>query len=101
MSKPKHTPGPWISGQDGIVISESGLWIAKADHPSKMLAGTNVPSKAKADKMRANAHLIAAAPELLKFLKILADRLDTDPSKEYQTILDGALKVIAEAEGKD
>ena len=62
----KHTPGPWkhtymprlsvIHGPNGEHVADTGAW-RDDEHP----------------EMRANAHLIAAAPDLLEALELLHD----------------------------
>jgi hypothetical protein len=54
--KPKHTPGPWKPGKDGLV---NGDGIRVAD------CGWDV----EGEEREANAQLIAAAPDLLEALK--------------------------------
>ena len=63
MSKPEHTPGPWTVRSDGelfAIASENG-WIATMD-------GEVVNTD------RANAHLIAAAPDLLYALQVISEQ---------------------------
>lgn len=62
MSEAKHTPGPWrVSGKQSIRAGEQ-RYVAKATW----------------DNGEANAHLIAAAPDLLEALQGLAALYDTD-----------------------
>lgn len=70
MSEPKFTPGPWLfssykSGNSVIVIDGKEFDVATVNYPNR----------------DANAHLIAAAPELYEALEgLLAD------ITEYQEI---------------
>lgn len=76
----KHTPGRWwVSGADDdevhcrIFAQDMGqnvhISLVKPPH-----VGGIIP----AEQLKANARLIAAAPELLEALKELADLYDTD-----------------------
>ncbi len=64
-----HTPAPWslIERQDGSFLVKAGSWdVAHNQH-----------SGVHPERERANAHLIAAAPDLLEALKAVmavADR---------------------------
>lgn len=60
MSEVKHTPGPW---------QINGSHIYSADPEREIIA------QAQAPNLIANAHLIAAAPEMLEALKQVADLL--------------------------
>lgn len=63
MSETKHTPGPWHTGGkgDSIIYADClGYTVANATTYHKHIDG---------DTMKANAHLIAAAPDLLEALK--------------------------------
>lgn len=70
MSENKHTPGPWEVGDPKREDEFYGLTdIIKRNHPDakriRVLATTNWNFTAEA---RANARLIAAAPDLLSAL---------------------------------
>lgn len=64
----KHTPGPWSFGQDTI-------FSGNGDKNSKVIAATNISIKYSPKRYislkedRANAILIAAAPDLLENLR--------------------------------
>ena len=77
MSKTKHTPGPWklrvSTGYiEAIDIQDSrGLtmaWCSVSTQFGKRGAESITP-----DDIKANAKLIAAAPDLLKFAQMVAD----------------------------
>jgi len=98
-----HTPGPWTARPsfsmhwdyaietDDVDIAHV-LRLAHHDEPRELAIG------------RANAHLIAAAPELLaalKTLRFILEALDLDPiATDYTSILERADLAIAKAEGK-
>ena len=86
MSAPKHTPGPW--GYDGaydvVMRDDVGAWIAcvNFEHVDE-------------EQAVADAHLIAAAPEMLEALKrlraVATQSLDID-------LIDGGLDALAEVD---
>ena len=76
MSKP--TPGPWKwqdneFGEPAVMVSDDGMVIVEID----VIIG------------RANARLIAAAPDLLAACKSIQERLDSEGT--YDAVLDAAL----------
>lgn len=60
MTKHKHTPGPWDVEHDTEIIAAEGQRIAEADTRSINFVN---------GEATANAHLIAAAPDLLAALE--------------------------------
>ena len=93
------TPGPWFFRPDGMTIEAvhaTGLFLGIANMSGKHIF--------KSDEMHANARLIAAAPDLLAALNLIAT---VDPSiasdKIGQMILSGhiatARAAIAIAKG--
>jgi hypothetical protein len=79
----QHTPGPWTVG---------------TKHPGRVfsqhfnVAFTTIPQDegTETEEEKANARLIAAAPEMLKALKFISDALRDSPDfKEYATTSDG------------
>lgn len=99
MSKAKHTPGPWS-------VSER-LGFGWLIHPNVAVAYGGEGS-GKQDEGEHNAHLIAAAPELLEALKnnlqfAEACHRMTDDKLMREAIgsdIIKARKAIAKAEGK-
>lgn len=76
----KHTPGPWRQGARGpngcpVVGTEHGLMVAMLAHSHH-----DHPEEAEA-----NAHLIAAAPDLLAVLKEAADFWDSAADTDDRT----------------
>ena len=97
MNNPKHTPGPWrwqsIPGQVAVDTGDSVFW-----------------SKVDGDVAKANARLIAAAPDALSFARSIEDRVtlirrafkerDQDKLEQLITDLDAdAFDLIAKATG--
>ena len=93
----KHTPGPWLikelDSNGNCLIKVGGSTVAKACY----LGGTE-PAKA-------NARLIAAAPELLQVVKDLMEELRLIRMKDTNAVYDPTVRIRAEiairkAEGK-
>ena len=80
----EHTPGPW-SAEDTVIYGPSHLNIAELE-PNDYIRN---------DEQRANARLIAAAPDLLAALDALVDATNTR-SLAY----DDAVTAIAKARGQ-
>jgi uncharacterized FlaG/YvyC family protein len=85
--RPKHTPAPWEIEGSCIVGANTGVAIAA------MICAPNFDLDEAKDIAHANAKLIAAAPDLLEILQIMADK-DFEFS-EYECRL--ARKAIAKA----
>jgi len=83
----KHTPGPW--SYDGTPTPHR--IIANSENIAQCF---HVSGDANDDQLRANARLIAAAPELLKLL----DRAVNGPWKDHD--LKAARAAINKAKGK-
>ena len=94
MKKAKHTPGPWSNEYDGSLVM-AGQVVCGCDHLS--------PDRADYEEAKANARLIAAAPELLEVAKAILKRFDLE---DINTIFPGSAlrddlrKAIAKAEGR-
>lgn len=97
--KKKHTPGPWQSENDGsCVLSVHGNFNMVAS-----IYGDD-PECGRDDRMRANALLIAAAPEMLKELLNIANaepsKWDGDVRDQFQQWAQNRARiVIAKATG--
>jgi hypothetical protein len=75
----KHTAGPWNADAIGIVRDAAGTAVGVASH-----RGTR-------DETRANARLIAAAPDLLDACRVALEYFD---ALESHTRADDPLKTI-------
>ena len=87
--KTKHTPGNWkIYGTPDI---SENIFIIQADFPHNQVA--QVPSifSYKEDEREANAKLIAAAPEMLAALELIAS------TSNDHAIIRTAIKAIKKA----
>jgi hypothetical protein len=99
MSEAKHTPGPWDShGEDEVMAGDWDKHVATAWNNDKI-----EPAEATA-----NARLIAAAPDLLRCLKVLLEAWEAVPPTvqvpeeiNVDEIWDNVRFAIAKAEGKD
>ncbi len=87
-----HTPGPWTASHEGTSIVLSSLG------PIAIVAtGTIALGAYSSDKIRSNAALISAAPDLLAACEVaLNDRM----YKEWPDVADILTAAIAKAEGK-
>jgi len=100
----QHTPGPWYFGDDELTSGVPVIPIRGADHRTVAEVVSTFVDKgdvdfAITDQDRANASLIAAAPELLKQLKgllgfasFVINELDIDTE---------STEVILKANGED
>jgi hypothetical protein len=90
---PTHTPGPWLSFDSGtLVISASPGDALIAD-----LDGSEVDTN---EEREANAHLIAAAPELYAVVKAYVVACKEQDIK-LGSITGDAIAALAKAEGRE
>jgi hypothetical protein len=95
MSESKHTPGPWFFGHVGT----AALWIGP--HYNKTpVAHVDHDMEYARDNSRANARLIAAAPDMYEALSDLI-RLIENVAPDYSGCIAvaNARAAIAKAEG--
>ncbi len=72
----KHTSGPWHIQDNSD--QEFGQIRVDSDEGAVAFCGNNFGPLADLEGMRANAHLIAAAPELLEALKSAAEAVGSE-----------------------
>jgi hypothetical protein len=85
----KHTPGPWTVGDSGGYLNQM-----KIEPAIGVVYGAG-------EEIQANAHLIAAAPELLEALQELKEELFQHAEGNYlRPFLDKAEAAIAKAKGE-
>lgn len=102
MSKSKHTPGPWVLE---TVTTSCGVchkigpfpWRKGKDNHACIYVDDDMGWQ-HGPELAANAHLIAAAPELIAALKLAIAELR---SLDAKTIPDYCDKIVAKAEGKN
>jgi len=92
-------PAPWsvqpLARKRGIAPAEVGIYSEPAPEGLKLVASTWGP------QAKVNAHLIAAAPDLLAALKRLVDIFDDDLiAIENPSSMDAARAAIGKAEGR-
>ena len=86
-----HTAGPWTHtpGQDTIWAQDGSLLIARTEYTRREM---------DVFEDEANARLIAAAPDLLHHLRILAEE-DSQCARDWVQKKKAARAAIAKAEG--
>lgn len=101
MSKAAHTPGPWAvedpMGPNEYAIVQDGLQPYEWQFIAVVEVGIPSEGLMPRQEARANARLIAAAPEMLVALQDLTR--DDDPFDDFLEALARARSVIAKATG--
>lgn len=100
----KHTPGPWRSQVTRGEYAQ--VFAGNESQPVAEIATSH--GDTFGPRERANAHLIAAAPDLLAALRAIAESSgryddpehDADPIEHALVMRDIALGAIAKAEGR-
>jgi hypothetical protein len=72
--KSKHTPGPWYFNVGGWCVDQGGIWTSDQDDIAYLnyeVCGPDDDGFADPFAATANAHLIAAAPDLLEALELV------------------------------
>jgi hypothetical protein len=87
MSDTQHTPGPWR-------IGDAGFTVFGPPNPGAL------PETIAPTKSRANARLIAAAPELLAALQSILDIEPSGLSNDERRLYALARAAIAKATGQ-
>ena len=64
----KHTPGPWVVGGPWPAVNV--CYIEEEDHWESIVERWDYRDGEAPDEVKANAHLIAAAPELLEACRL-------------------------------
>lgn len=100
MKEFKGTPGPWFTGEsrrDLINVKHS------SNRPGAMSLNLAhvVARQSCVEEAKANAHLIAAAPELLEALQTLNQAIDYGTSMDVVQAQEVAQDVIAKALGEN
>ena len=99
----KHTPGPWYIDEAGICSADE--MVAQVCYADDYfgVAEEDIPAAAHA-RLLANAHLIAAAPEMYEALKQLLAFGRREWALDLEAEMEGVISVadaaIARAEGR-
>ncbi|RVH21468.1 hypothetical protein [Sinorhizobium meliloti] len=103
MSPCKHTPGPWVVDYDETITNTDEFYSVKANGRyivSLFKSGTSAEDEHSPEaesEVRANADLIAAAPDMLEALKgILSNPGGRCSAEQWQA----GLRAISKAEGR-
>ena len=91
-TNPTHTPGPWRIGRDGLIIAMANVEVAKP-----LPTVPYPPDGQTAKEKRANARLIATAPDLLEALRACCGWFHGD---SQNGVAIKARAAIAKAEGE-
>ena len=95
LTKEKHatfTPGPWVA-MGKAVYTES-------DNPTReILWGGHNTRSASDEEKKANARLIAAAPEMYEMLKELESGIHLARARKGSKTIDKLREVLAKVEG--
>lgn len=87
-----HTPGPWRPNDNADVVLESD--------DAMVIAWCSSPDVEMGDEHKANARLIASAPDLLEALKHSLRWVSVAPGSDAQACTRKIEAAIAKAEGK-
>lgn len=95
----KHTPGPWAFGGEGPRPHHriKDVYVSGQDDAGISLGFAVTSDPDKRAEYRANARLIAAAPELLEALQLIADTDPIDAALDPQRAVRVARAAIAKA----
>lgn len=94
MSEPRFTPGPWVAAELGGNRSDDDAISIRDASDEWVIAQAWGDCERLAPAMQANAHLIAAAPELYALVKAIAN------DKSAYQWHGPAREVLAKAEGR-
>ena len=94
MSNQQHTPGPWKVDGTGMAIYSANENLTFAP-----MVAAAIGNEKSLDQLRADARLIAAAPELLAALESML-HLRKMPDEVAECVLDRAVAAIAKAKGE-
>lgn len=91
MSETKHTPGPWLIQEGRFSIANNGTEFSVVTPCDKGEFKTTV---ANWIRNKADAELIAAAPELAEALRELHDWADVNEGKHHERSVAAFIKAI-------
>lgn len=79
-----YTPGPWHTGADGRIVYNAAGWA--------VCNAVTFHQRHQGDEDRANARLIAAAPELLEELEECASDLEAEIEARRGAVLERTME---------
>lgn len=90
-----HTPGPWVA-------YKNAGWCVRVPKAGTLLVLGGVSEEPPEEQAKANAHLIAAAPDMLAALSNIVGMVDgfAVPETALSPEIEMARKIIAKAEGR-
>ena len=92
----EHTPGPWEV--KGSISTRDGIWVDMPEGRRAFAYASNVDLDPDSEETAyANAHLIAAAPDLLEAL----ENIGNDDGRIPKTIWDMCVSAIKKAKGEE
>jgi hypothetical protein len=91
----KHTPGPWVSSDNGPAFDSYIHALKNNGDAFKFVA--MIPIKTNPKETRANAQLIAAAPEMLAALERV---MQLQVSVQGDEVFDQVVAAIKKAKGE-
>jgi hypothetical protein len=102
MEKTKHTPGPWEieereHSRRQVIRTKQGVITELINYGH---AG-GINAVCFIEELRANARLIAAAPDLLEACRAIAALMDGQGRRNLPLVSGMARAAIAKAEGKE
>ena len=106
MTSAKHTPGPWFSEIDGLGSNRVGAFGFDTHDGTEILAQVRSYREINYSTAKANARLIASAPDLLEAAELWLKYNDADEEDSVEMMLNyaDALKAtraaIAKAKGE-
>jgi hypothetical protein len=96
MNNTLHTPGPWK-----IATFDGPNQYASIEAENESVRICDIPSwPCAVYEMRANARLIAAAPDLLDALDWALRQIEDDLDPDHQAAFDAALSTLRKAKGE-
>lgn len=105
MADTKHTPGPWVAL--GVTVTSSPSNASPTGYALAHVLNPYAGAKGSADRVEANARLLAASPEMLAVLKTtLGNIMSLGPAGALESVpmpfrvwAQVVSDVIAKAEG--
>ena len=98
MTNTKHTPGPWLD----LGNTQVGYIYPQPSRKGPVIVANtyvNKPTFMSVEEAKANARLIASAPDLLAFAQLVSDFFDKDSAGHAQYLKEQADNVLAKAVG--